>query len=168
MAKKKSTKASTAKAAKSPAAPEVVPKGVWCKWSGRQHKVVNEQAGRYGAPIGGATIALPEVARWIHDFLADNARRLAAVDGGDDDSPGLEYWKTQRERLRFESESAQRLDRGEVHQGLGRMAAILRQAGEALQREFPGAEVVLNQALEDFEREVDRLFGGDDRSPDNS
>jgi hypothetical protein len=138
-----------------------VPKREWAAWSGRQQKVLNEQAVRYGVPIGGATIALPELARWLHDFLAAKARKLA----GDEQAEDVDYWKGKRERLRYEVESGQRLDRGEVHQGLGRMAAVLRQAGEALQREFPGAEVVLNQALEDYNCEVARVFG-DDRSPD--
>jgi len=147
----------TKKAAK---AADTVTKGTWVTWSGRQHKTIDEQAARYGAPIGGRSISLPEVAKWIHDFLADNARRLKSQ-AGDNEHESLEYWKTQRERLRYESEIAQRLDRHDVHTGLGRMAGILWQAGEALQREFPGAEVVLNQALEDYEREMDRLFGDD-------
>lgn len=168
MAKKTTTRKGEAKAAAKAVAPETVAKGVWARWSGRQHKTLNEQAARYGAPIGGRVVSLPEVARWLHDFLADNARRLASAEA-DAEELSLEYWKTQRERLRYQNESAQRLDRGEIHHGLGRMAAVLRQTGEALQREYPGAEVVLNQALEDFEREVDRLFGGDDSSsPDQS
>ena len=150
---------------KASAGTETVTKGTWVTWSGRQHKTLGEQAARYGVPIGGATISLPEVARWLHDFLARNARRLKAAEA--DEQESLEYWRTQRERLRYESEIAQRLDRHDVHAGLGRMAALIRQAGEALQREFPGAEVVLNQALEDFQGEVDRMFG-DDGSADGN
>ena len=96
-------------AKKSAQSTETVTKGTWVKWSGRQHKTLGEQAARYGVPIGGATISLPEVARWLHDFLARNARRLKAAEA--DEQESLEYWKTQRERLRYESEIAQRLDR---------------------------------------------------------
>lgn len=161
--KKAAPKRRTAKkSAKSAQSTETVTKGTWVTWSGRQHKQIDEQAARYGAPIGGRSISLPAVAKWIHDFLAENARRLKSP--AREAEQDLEYWKTQRERLRYESEIAQRLDRHDVHVGLGRMAGILRQAGEALQREFPGAEVVLNQALEDYEREMDRLFGDDDHN----
>jgi hypothetical protein len=165
MAAKTTKKTTRTKAAAAKTPVETVAKGAWVKWSGRQHRTLDDQAARYGIPIGGATIALPAVVRWIHIFLAENARRLKGPESGDTES--LEYWKTQRERLRYESEIAQRLDRHDVHAGLGRMAAVIRQAGEALQREFPGAEVVLNQALEDFHGEVDRMFGGDGSADNN-
>ncbi len=67
--------------------------------SGRQTKVINEQAERYGIPFGGATINLPTVVRALHDFLADNAVKLAR----DDDplmqgvgSPALERYREER------------------------------------------------------------------------
>lgn len=56
--------------------PECVPKGTWHAWSGRQPKVLNEQADRYGIPIGGPTIRLRDVARWIHNTLADHGAAL--------------------------------------------------------------------------------------------
>lgn len=45
--------------------------------SGRQTKVLNEQAERYGIPLGGRTINLPAVVRALHEFLARNARKLS-------------------------------------------------------------------------------------------
>jgi len=46
-----------------------------------------------------------------------------------------------------------------MRESLGRIAAILRGAGDALQRQFgPAALEVLYEALDDAEREVERVF----------
>jgi hypothetical protein len=40
------------------------------------------------------------------------------------------------------------------------VAAVLRAAGDALQREYgPGAVEILNESLDDAQREVERFFG---------
>ena len=53
-----------------------IPQKHWRQMSGRQTKVINEQAVRYGIPFGGASINLPDVVRGIHDFLAANVLKL--------------------------------------------------------------------------------------------
>ena len=40
-----------------------IPQKHWREMSGRQSKVLNEQAARYGIPFGGPTISLPDVVR---------------------------------------------------------------------------------------------------------
>ena len=52
------------------------------------------------------------------------------------------------------------LPRDEAREALGRIAAILRGAGETLQRQF-GSEAagVLIEAMDDAQREIDRCFG---------
>ncbi len=143
-----------------------IPQKHWRQMSGRQTKVINEQAGRYDLPFGGAKIDLPAVVRALHDFLADNAQRLAREDdallqGGS--SPALERYREERAELarldRLERQG-QLLPRDEVKLALGRIAAILRGAGDALQRQFGLAAVeVLYEALTDAQREMDRSFG---------
>ncbi len=59
-----------------------IPKRDWQTMSGRQVKVINEQAHRYGLPLLGRTIDLPAVVAALHDFLASNKHRLAG-DGKD-------------------------------------------------------------------------------------
>jgi hypothetical protein len=54
-----------------------IPQKHWRRMSGRQTKVINEQAARYGIPFGGASVDLSAVVRALHDFLADNAQKLA-------------------------------------------------------------------------------------------
>ncbi len=56
---------------------QAIPQKHWREMSGRQTKQINEQAQRYGIPFGGATVNLPAVVRALHDFLADNAVKLA-------------------------------------------------------------------------------------------
>lgn len=149
-----------------------IPQKHWRRMSGRQTKVINEQAERYGIPFGGSTINLPAVVRALHDFFADNAAKLAREDdpllsGGS--SPALERYREERAKLarldRLERER-QLLPRDEVRESWGRMAAILRGAGDALQRQF-GSEAVeiLNDALDDCEREIDRRLQAAERDP---
>jgi len=144
-----------------------IPQKHWRRMSGRQTKVINEQAERYGIPFGGAKIDLPAVVRAMHDFLADNAVKLAR---NEDDllagpgSPALERYREERAAIarldRLEREGAL-VSRDEVRTSFGRVAAILRTAGDALQRQFgPAAVEVLYEALEDAGREIERTYGG--------
>lgn len=144
-----------------------IPQKHWRSMSGRQTKVLNEQAARYGIPFGGPTINLPDVVRALHDFLATNAHRLSEDDPmmSGPGSPALERYREERALLarldRMQRESAL-IPRDEVRTSFSRIAAVLRTAGEALQRDFgPGAAELLHEALEDAAREVDRVFGLD-------
>jgi hypothetical protein len=145
-----------------------IPQKHWRQMSGRQTKVLNEQAERYGIPFGGAAINLNLVVRALHDFLADNAVKLAR---DDDDlmqgsgSPALERYREERAALarldRLEREG-KLLPRDEALEALGRIAAVLRGAGESLQRQFgPAAVEILYEALDDADREVGRYFGAE-------
>lgn len=147
-----------------------IPKKHWQEMSGRQHKTLGEQAARYGIPISGPTIDLRGVARWIHDFLAENGPLLLREQGPDallrgdvDDSPALE-------KLREESYKYKRLERLEkektllprqqVHAAFVRVAACLRAAGEQLQKQHgPDALDCLNESLDDAQRELESLLG---------
>lgn len=142
-----------------------IPQKHWRQMSGRQAKVINEQAVRYGIPFGGPNISLPAVVRALHDFLADNKSRLA-VDGdvlmSGSSSPALERYREERAALarldRLEREGGL-VDRELVRQSLAQIAAIIRSAGETLEREFGSrAAEILIEALDDAQRETDRYF----------
>ncbi len=144
---------------------ESIPQKHWREMSGRQTKVINEQAARYGIPFGGRVINLPEVVRSLHEFLAKNAHRLAS---GDDQSAGRDNPATIRYRTAaadlLELDLAERkktlLPRSEVREMLALVANILRGAGDTLQRGFgPEAHAVLEEALDDAEFEIRRYFG---------
>lgn len=152
-----------------------IPQKHWRQMSGRQTKVVNEQATRYGIPFGGAKIDLPAVVKSLHDFLAENAQRLAREDdellqGGG--SPALERYREERALLaRFDRLERERrlLPRNEVREALARIAAILRDAGDALLRQFgsPAAEI-LHEALDDAQREIASCFGEAEERPQDA
>jgi hypothetical protein len=144
-----------------------IPKKHWKVMSGRQSKVIDEQAARYELPFGGAVVNLPALVRTLHNFLAVNALKLTKDDDpllqGGPSSPALERYREERAQLarmdRLEREGAL-LPRTEVREFLGRVAAILRGAGETLERQFgPGALDILFEALDDAQRETDRYFG---------
>jgi len=148
---------------------ESIPQKHWRAMSGRQTKVINEQAERYGLPMGGPVISLPKLARALHDFLADNALKLARDVEGDalmlgGSSPALERYREERAALarldRLERER-QLLPRDKAREALGRIAALLRGAGETLQRQFgSGAVEILYEAIDDAQREIEQSFGG--------
>ncbi len=146
----------------------------WQRWSGRQQKVLNDQAARYGVPIGERTIDLPSVVYWLHEFLAANARRLSAPDDEDPaiggaSSPALERKRlvdAKRAELRYENELGQSVLLKDVHSGVAVLACVLRTAGEELQREFgPEAHAILNEALDDATTALRKHF---DRSNQQS
>lgn len=144
---------------------EAIPQKHWRQMSGRQTKVINEQAERYGIPFGGASISLPKVVRALHDFFADNKYKLARDEdalmaGGP--SPALERYREERASLaqmdRLEREG-KLLSRDLVRQSLSKIASILRISGESLQRQF-GQEAadLLHSAIDDAEAEINRFF----------
>lgn len=147
----------------------------WREWSGRQDKILNEQAARYGIPIGGATIDIRDVAKWLHDFLAENARRLTNPESDDDEyagcsSPNLEKYRKARalrEHLAYECDLQQWIARDQVHAGMAIIAGIMRTANEALLRQFgANAQKILNKAWDNVEREITLRFGAlDDKQP---
>lgn len=147
-----------------------IPQKHWRSMSGRQARTINEQAVAYGIPFGGREVNLPDVVRAMHDFFARHAHRLASILGddpllADSGEPTMfleklreETWKLRRlERLERET---QLVSRDVVHEALARIAGIIRQAGDTLQRQF-GSEAfdVLNDALDDAEREIEASFG---------
>lgn len=133
------------------------PKRHYQAMSGRQVKVLNEQARRYGIPCDGATVDLSAVVAWLHDFLAANARKLSAEEGANAEE--LKKWKARREKLKFETESGQLVPRDDVHTGLAIVARHLRTAGEWLGKQYGReAQERLERALDNAEKALDRHF----------
>lgn len=143
-----------------------IPKKHWNQMSGRANQVLNTQAERYGLPFGGATINLPVLVRALHNFLADNARKLASEDdvllqGGS--TPALELYREKKAALAdldLMERQNQLIPRDQARQVLGRMAMIQRNGGESLGKQFgPAALVMFNEILDDVAQEVNRFFG---------
>lgn len=144
---------------------ETIPAKHWKLMSGRQSKVILEQADRYQIPFSGARINLRRVVRRLHDFLAENAQRLARDDdplmqGGS--SPALERYREHRAsiaRLDLLEREGKLMPRDEARQCMWRIAALLRSAGETIEKQC-GREPaeILRQAIEDIAREIDRGF----------
>jgi hypothetical protein len=152
-----------------------IPKKHWEKMSGRHRGQLTEQADRYDIPFGGAVIDLTKVVPDLHKFLAANALKLAKPDdplmaGGD--SPMLEKYREEQylmAKLKRGEMERTLIPRDETRMCMGRMASILRNCGEVLQRQFgPGALDVLNEALDDAEGEVNRCLGELETKAENS
>jgi hypothetical protein len=150
-----------------------IPQKHWRQMSGRQTKVLQEQAERYGIPFASREISLPRVVKALHDFLAANARHLPS----DADLLGPDFGSPALERYREEKAAIAKLDRLEregelievsvLRDGLNRIAAILRSAGDSLDRRFgPEARQILNDALDDAHKHVEDWLGGGDGTAD--
>lgn len=147
-----------------------IPKKHWREMSGRQDKVLNEQATRYGIPLHGPTIDLFAVALWLHDFLAENGTKLLKPETDDsllegESTPALE--ELRRVQCEIKKRELAQIDREligreEINHILGRVASILRQFGLELQKKFgPDALDLFNQFLTQAEEEALRLADGD-------
>lgn len=150
-----------------------VPKRLYNQWSGRQTKVLHDQARRYGMPLEGATIDLIEVVEWIHDFLAENKRDLAFLGCDDDDNEGpslkAELVTEQVEQLRkrnqlldakLQTEAGAMVPRELLHLMLAELAKLLRAAGHTLYTIDAKAGDVMAQTLERFLEVVGKLENG--------
>lgn len=143
--------------------------------SGRQSKVINEMALRYGIPFAGATVDLRAIVKALFDFLADYGPRLAVANGDDPlldgpASPALERYRNaraNREEFAFQRDLGEWIARDQVHDALGQLSAILRNAGELLQRQFGAdAHAILDEALADFDRKLESFVGAVEDSDD--
>lgn len=161
-----------------------IPKRLYNTWSGRQTKVLHDQARRYGMPLEGATIDLIEVVEWIHDFLAENKRDLAFLGCDDDDidddgfsrrtgrksSPlRNELVAEQVEQLRkrnqlldakLQTEAGAMVPLDLLHLMLAELAKLLRSAGHTLYTIDARAGAVMAQTLERFAEVVGKLEHG--------
>lgn len=146
-----------------------LPKILYQEASGRSTKVLHEQADRWGLPLRGRRIDLAAVLRRFHDILADYGHKLKKLGADDLDPaalaanlPHLEEkrkWEAKTARLNYELAAKERILRDDVTRGLETLSVVLQQAGDALLRQYgAGAQRILNDCLEDFERNIPLLF----------
>ncbi len=156
---------------------ESLPQKHYVAMSGRQWKVLAEQAERHGLPIVGKVLSLPKIVKAFHDFLAANKHRLAAANGEDplmagEGSPALERYRTVRadqEELKLAEMRRELLPRSDIHAVLIRGMSIVRRSMETLQRAHgDDAMAIVSEALEEAERVLDSLAIDDDGSDSSS
>lgn len=139
-----------------------IPQKHWRAMAGKQVNQVVEQATRYGLPFGDVVVDLPKVVAAFHAFLAKNAYKLAATEDGGS-SPALEEFRRERAimaRLDRQQREGQLLPRDQVREGMLRIAATIRAAGEILARQYGNeAREIIVEAITDAESEIGRLFG---------
>jgi hypothetical protein len=144
-----------------------IPQKHWREMSGRQTKVLAEQADLYGLPFGGRTIDLPVLVRRLHDFLAKLGRHgvkfIKDLMDGDFDTEGpqtesldrLRTAKAEKEEFGLKVLKRKYLPVDEIQDLFAVIASGLRQTLDSLQRQF-GTEA-MNIVREGIE-EVERLF----------
>lgn len=142
-----------------------LPKKLYVELSGRQHKVLDEQASRYGLPLLGKSIDVGQVLRRFHDLLRDHGDALSgetpAPEQLEDWGEEFKKWKALTAKAEFQEHCQQLLRRHVVDEVLQRVAGLLRGCGERLQHEgHAEAYAMLDETLADAEREIAELLGG--------
>lgn len=149
-----------------------VPKKHYRELSGRQDKVINQQADRYGlSALLGPTVDLGKLLRQFHDFLAKHWLRFEQdieaaeiLTGGNATSPAMERYrgyKADLAALEVEAKQGELLPRSDCRVAMLTVAGIIRTAGEHLDREFgPGAREILEAALDDCVVKIEEMFPG--------
>lgn len=139
-----------------------VPKGDYCRLSGRQHKLVDDAARNYSLPLDASSINLQAALTALHDLIAANAHRFRT----DLDRVDLEEEKLRQQIVGLERDNEKKTielqySRGDaipkvaVRDALVSLAARLRTMGQTLARIDPDARVALNDFLEALIAEVE-------------
>lgn len=146
---------------------EQVSKKLWMQWSGRDHRVLLDQARKYGMPLGETTVSVPEMAQWIHDLVAEQGRNFyfdEEDEGGisSKSSPALERLREAKASMaeqQLAKECRQLIERNVVHDGLQQIAGTLRRCGDVLQRQY-GREVgeTFNEFIDDCDRQISEFL----------
>lgn len=143
-----------------------LPKGIYCDLAGRQQKLVDEFAERYGVPCDGPTVNLYRAVNAMHDLIVENAHLLAA--DMDEDQVKLQHEKLRQEVLQLQKRNERlaiqiEADRGEVvykselREALSWLSLRLRALGRQLQKSKTGndAQKTLNEFLEQLAKEIE-------------
>jgi hypothetical protein len=151
-----------------------IPKKHWCELSGRAVQVLNQQAIRYGIPVGEATIDLGKLARWLHDLLRDKGDRILSSDDADASLSGpfsqaLEEYRREQTRIarlkRLDMEKTL-VPRKEVHQVMSDLAALIRGGIEMLQlRHGNEAAEIIRDCLDQYEARLTALDEPNEGTP---
>lgn len=140
---------------------ENLPKQMYSKLCGRQVKVINQQADRYGLPIREPSIDMYQAVKAFHDFLAKHGDRLTENDELRKEKERLEI-KVLERRARIldgeiQQQSSEYIKRQELRHRLAWLAARLEQLGETLGK-AGGADVqgALNDFLDELALEIEQ------------
>jgi len=136
-------------------------KGDYCRLAGRQNKVIDEAAHRYGFPIGGPVVNLYDAVKALHDFVAANGQRFASQIDEENDREELEKEKLRKQIEGYTIENERReidlqhargdaIPKDNLRAALSALQAHLRSFGQQLRRTNP-------TAVDDYNDFLDRL-----------
>lgn len=109
-----------------------VPKAIWRTLSGRQAKILNEQAAMYNLPIGGRTINLEEFIPAFHDFLARHKKALSADRHKTDASERLKIAQAEKTEIEVAKRRGELRPAEDVQRVFDLIAEYLRKASKDL------------------------------------
>lgn len=138
------------------------PKKLYVELSGRQHKILDDQAARYSLPLLGPAVDLFALLHKFHDLLAEHGGKLLAAEEEQEATDWAnECKKEQALKARAERLAlcGQLLRRHVVDATLQNVAALLRSAGERMQQQgHTDAYQLLDETLADAQVQIDELL----------
>lgn len=148
-----------------------VPKKLYCQLSGRQTKILHDQADTHGLPLRGSTIDLFDVISAFHDILAKHAKTIASDGDVELKRAKLkgEIEVLERRAKILDGEISQQrarfIERSELRRRLGWLSTKLADLGERVGK-FGGPETqrAINEFLEELASEIESgtlSVGGD-------
>jgi hypothetical protein len=138
-----------------------IPKKHWQELSGRQAKVINDFADRWGAPLRGPTVDLGSFVAWVFDWFSANKHHLAAMLGPGNPSDRYMAAKAAREEIRLELDRQTFISKELIRSMFGTIAASNRRFAQRLEKQFGSAaradyEACLDDQHETIGRYLDR------------
>jgi hypothetical protein len=132
-----------------------LPKGAYCRLAGRQQKVIDEAASRYGLPLLGPTVNLFEAVKTFHDMVARYGQRMLEKRDEDLETEKLraeiQVLKHRRRLMdaQLREKRNQWIPRRELREMMTWLAAQIHRFGERLKRDHGnGAADALNELLQ--------------------
>ncbi len=124
---------------------------------------------RYNAPVVIETMLARRVETATRHIKATPSAPADPMLAGDGDSPALERYrlaKAKEAELKYSRDLGKWMSLEDIREGCGVIAARIRGACESLQRQFgPGAREIMDEALEDAEREINVRFAEQEDLP---
>lgn len=136
-----------------------IPQADWCKLSGRQRKVIRDQARKLNLPMGAESIDLAVLLPALHDLFSRLDAGMVNGHAADDADARLKMAKAEIAELQLAERSGRLVSRAAVQQCYAVIAHSMRKAAEVLGRHHgPEAQRILDERLDHAQSLLDAIM----------
>lgn len=136
-----------------------IPQADWCKLSGRQRKVVRDQARKLNLPMGAESIDLAVLLPALHDLFSRIDAGMVNGPSADDAEGRLKMAKAEIAELQLAERTGRVVSRAAVQQCYAVIGHSLRKAAELLGKHHgPEAQRILEERLDHAQSLLDAIL----------